>query len=204
MANQAAGEGIMNLLGAAMVAGAYLLGSIPFGLLITRLMGGPDPRHGGSGNIGATNVTRLAGRAAGVATLFLDAAKGAVPMALALAYLPPWPAAAVGLAAFLGHLYPLYLGFKGGKGVATALGVLATASPLTFLATLGVLVLAAWWSGHVSVGSMAGCASAPIWLMIWGQSPPLTFMALAMALMVIWRHRANIVRLRQGSEHGWR
>jgi glycerol-3-phosphate acyltransferase PlsY len=194
----------MNLLDVAMVVGAYLLGSIPFGLLITRCLGGPDPRQGGSGNIGATNVTRLAGRSAGVATLFLDAAKGAVPMAVALHYLSEWPAAAVGLAAFLGHIFPLYLGFKGGKGVATALGVLAAASPLSLLATVGVLALTAWLSGHVSVGSMAGCASAPLWLLLWGHSTPLTVMALAMALLVIWRHRENLVRLRQGQEHSWR
>ncbi|CAO0822615.1 Glycerol-3-phosphate acyltransferase [Desulfarculales bacterium] len=194
----------MNLLGAAWFAGAYLLGSIPFGLLITRLLGGPDPRSGGSGNIGATNVTRLAGRGAGVATLFLDAAKGAVPMALALHHLPEWLAVAVGLAAFLGHIFPLYLGFKGGKGVATALGVLAAASPLSLLATLGVLILAAWWSGHVSVGSMTGCASAPIWLMVWEHSVPLALMGLAMALLVVWCHRENIVRLRQGQESSWR
>lgn len=194
----------MTLLGAAMIVGAYLLGSIPFGLLITRLLGGPDPRQGGSGNIGATNVTRLAGRSAGVATLFLDAAKGAVPMALALVYLPDWPAAAVGLAAFLGHIFPLYLGFKGGKGVATALGVLAAASPLSLLATVGILALTAWWSGHVSLGSLAGCASAPLWLLFWGHSTPLTLMALAMALLVVWRHRENIARLRQGRENSWR
>jgi acyl phosphate:glycerol-3-phosphate acyltransferase len=194
----------MTFLGVAMILGAYLLGSVPFGLLITRALGGPDPRHGGSGNIGATNVTRLAGRWAGVATLFLDAAKGALPMGLALHYLPDWPAAAVGLAAFLGHIFPLYLRFKGGKGVATALGVLAAVSPLTLLATLGVLALAAWWSGHVSVGSLAGCASSPLWLALWGHGLPLTLMALAMALVVLWRHRDNIARLRQGQENSWR
>ncbi|MBI5523733.1 MAG: glycerol-3-phosphate 1-O-acyltransferase PlsY [Desulfarculus sp.] len=194
----------MDLWAAALVLGGYLLGSIPFGLLVTRLLGGPDPRGGGSGNIGATNVTRLAGKTAGVATLFLDAAKGTLPTALALHYLAPAPAAAVGLAAFLGHVFPLYLGFKGGKGVATALGVLAAVTPLGLLATMAVLVLAAWWSGHVSVGSLAGCLSAPAWLWLLGQPAPLVVMALVMAALVVWRHKDNIARLRQGSEHGLR
>lgn len=184
--------------------GAYLVGSVPFGLAVARLCGGVDPRHGGSGNIGATNVSRLAGKSAGAATLLLDAAKGWLPAYLAWSWLEPWQAAAVGLAAFLGHIFPIYLKFKGGKGVATALGVLLAATPLGFLIILAVLGGTAWWSGHMSVGSLAGIGSAPLVMLFLGEPRPLVFSTLAIALLVIWRHKDNISRLRSGREHGWR
>lgn len=188
-----------------LVLAAYLLGSVPFGLVVTRLLGGPDPRVGGSGNIGATNVTRLAGKTAGALTLLLDAAKGWAPTALALAWWGPgWAAAAVGLAAFLGHLLPLYLRFKGGKGVATALGVILALSPWACLGMLAVLAGLAWLSGYVSLGSLAGCLSAPVWLLVLREPAPLAAMAGVMALLVLWAHRENIARLRQGQEHSFR
>jgi glycerol-3-phosphate acyltransferase PlsY len=188
-----------------LVLAAYLLGSVPFGLVVARLLGGPDPRAGGSGNIGATNVTRLAGKTAGGLTLVLDAAKGWAPTALALAWWGPgWAAAAVGLAAFLGHLLPIYLRFKGGKGVATALGVMLAVSPWAFLGMLAVLAGVAWLSGYVSLGSLAGCASAPLWLLALREPAPLAAMAGVMALLVLWAHRENIARLRQGQEHSFR
>ena len=183
---------------------AYLLGSVPFGLMATRLTDGPDPRSGGSGNIGATNVTRLAGKKAGVLTLFLDAAKGWIPTFLALAWWGPgWTAAAVGLAAFLGHLLPVYLRFKGGKGVATGIGVMLAFSPWACLGILAVLASLAWLSGYVSLGSLAGCLSAPVWLFVLREPAPLVGMAAIMALLVLWAHRKNIAQLRQGQEHGF-
>lgn len=201
----------MILAEAGLVTAAYLLGSVPFGLLTARVMGGPDPRRGGSGNIGATNVARLAGKTAGAITLLLDAAKGWLPMALALSWFGPsswpnlhWAAAAVGLAAFLGHCYPLYLGFKGGKGVATALGVLLAASPLAGLIALAVIAGLAWGTGHMAVGSLAGCGLAPVVMLVLGVPAPFTSMALVMAALVALRHRENIARLRAGNEPGFR
>jgi glycerol-3-phosphate acyltransferase PlsY len=182
--------------------GAYLLGAVPFGLLVARAFGGPDPRTAGSKNIGANNVARLVGKSAGLLTLFLDAGKGAAPTALALACLSPWQAVLVGLAAFIGHIWPVFLGFKGGKGVATAIGVILAFSPGALAGVLAVFFLTAWWSGYVSVGSMAACASAPIWLFLAGRPWVMVAASLLMALVVVWRHRENIARLRAGQEHG--
>ncbi|MCF8032792.1 MAG: glycerol-3-phosphate 1-O-acyltransferase PlsY [Desulfarculaceae bacterium] len=190
--------------GLGLVLGGYLLGAVPFGLLVARFLGGVDPRQGGSGNIGATNVSRQAGRAAGVLTLVLDVAKGAVPTALALDLLNPAWAAAVGLAAFVGHCWPVYLRFKGGKGVATFLGALLGMAPWAALASGLVLILVAIISRHMSLGSMAGGVSSVFWL--WLLGAPVAFMACAslMSLMIIYKHRTNITRLKAGEEHGWR
>jgi len=182
--------------------GAYLLGSIPFGLVLCKLLGKPDPRTAGSKNIGATNVSRLAGKPVGVATLLLDVAKGAVPIWLAAGWLPDWQCAAVGLAAFVGHCYSAYLGFRGGKGVATAMGVYLAISWPSLLGVLAVFIATAWRSKHVSLGSLLACASAPLWLLAWGQPWPIVIIALVMALLVVWKHRENIARLRAGTEHG--
>lgn len=201
----------MNLPLLTLVLVAYLLGSIPFGLVVSRALGAPDPRTGGSGNLGATNVARMAGKPAGIITLLLDAAKGAVPTALALAWLPdqgpalpqftPLAAILTGLAAFCGHCWPVYLRFKGGKGVATALGVYLALSPLVLLGVLAVFFLAAWRTRHVSVGSMAGCSSAPVWLLLRGAAWPVVAVSVLMALLVILRHRENLARLRRGEEN---
>lgn len=184
----------------AYLAAAYLLGAAPFGLLVSRLFGGPDPRTKGSQNIGATNVARLSGLPAGVTTLVLDVAKGFVPASLAYDQLGLWPAVLSGLAAFCGHLWPVYLGFKGGKGVATAIGVILAWSPLACLGTIAVFGLSVWLKGYVSLGSMLGCASAPLWMLALGKPLPLVAAGLVMALLVLWRHRQNIARLQQGSE----
>ena len=185
-----------------LILGAYLLGAVPFGLLVARAFGGPDPRFAGSKNIGANNVARLVGKPAGLITLFLDVGKGAAPTALALDLLPVWQAAMVGLCAFTGHIWPIFLRFKGGKGVATAIGVILAFSPSALAGVLTVFFLTAWWSGYVSVGSMAACGSAPLWLLIAGQPWPVLAVALIMALVIVWRHRENIARLRAGQEHG--
>lgn len=192
----------MTMLWIGLMAGAYLLGSIPFGLVLCKLLGKADPRNAGSGNIGATNVARLAGKPIGAATLLLDVAKGAVPVFLAAAWLPEWQGAAVGLAAFVGHCYPVYLGFKGGKGVATAMGVYLAFSWPALIGVLAIFILSAWRSGYVSLGSILACGSAPLWLLAWGQPWPMVLIALAMAIIVVWKHRENIARLRAGSEHG--
>lgn len=194
----------MILAGLALIIVGYLLGAIPFGLLVSRAMGGPDPRQGGSGNIGATNVARQAGKSAGVLTLLLDIGKGLGPALLADYWLTPWWAGAVGLAAFVGHCWPVYLSFRGGKGVATFLGVLLGLAPIAGLATGLVVILLAIFSKHMSLGSMVGCGSSVGWL--WVAEAPLAFMVMAavMTLLVMYKHRENIDRLRAGQEHVWR
>lgn len=182
---------------AALVLG-YLLGSIPFGLVLTRLFGAGDLRAIGSGSIGATNVLRTGRKGLAAATLILDAGKGAVAILIAEAMQPGLgPMAA--LAAFVGHCYPVWLGFKGGKGVATALGILIVLSwPIALISAL-------IWLGTVaifrisSLGAMAATASAPIAALILGKIALLPLL-IALALLIVWKHRGNIARLRAGTE----
>ncbi len=193
--------------GLAFVVAGYLLGSVPFGLLISRALAGVDVRQVGSGNIGATNVGRAAGPAAGVATLVLDAAKGALPALAAQAVLEPagpggaaWPAAA-GVAAFLGHLFPPWLRFRGGKGVATALGVALALSP--WVALVAALAFAAVFAATriVSAGSLAGAAACVAGMLVaHGARSPATWAAAFMAAAIAVRHRGNIGRLARGEE----
>jgi glycerol-3-phosphate acyltransferase PlsY len=193
--------------GLALTAAAYLFGSIPFGLLLTRALAGVDVRQVGSGNIGATNVGRAAGPAAGIATLVLDAAKGALPVLAAGAFLDPagpgggaWPAAA-GVAAFLGHLFPPWLRFRGGKGVATALGVTLALSPWVALAAIVAFAAVMAVTRIVSVSSLAGAATcAGGMLAAHGGRSPATWAAAFMAAATFVRHRANIARLARGEE----
>ena len=178
---------------------AYLLGSVPFGLLITRVMGLGDPREIGSGNIGATNVLRTGSKAAGAATLLLDALKGLVPVLIGRWLFGDGGAELGGVAAFLGHLFPIWLRFKGGKGVATFFGVLfGLAWPLGLLSGaiwLGV----AWLTRMSSAGALSATAAAPIVAAIFG--PPGAFYALALIAVLIWiRHGANIRRILAGRE----
>lgn len=194
------------------MTGAYLLGSVPFGLLMSRAFGGPDPRTAGSGNLGATNVARVAGKAAGIMTLLLDAAKGAAPTVLAISWLQgsgepvlagisATTAALTGLAALCGHCWPAYLRFKGGKGVATAMGIYLAASLPVLAGVVGVFALTAWRTKHVSLGSMACCSTAPLWMMLAGMPWQWVAVTTVMALLIIWRHRENLNRLRQGEEN---
>jgi len=183
--------------GAALLIG-YLLGSIPFGLLLTRMAGGGDLRAIGSGNIGATNVLRTGRKGLAALTLILDAAKGAAAVLLAQWLNPEWGLIG-GLAAFFGHCYPVWLSFKGGKGVASYLGiVLALAWPVG-------LVFAAVWLGalallrYSSVGGMAAAIAAPFAAAAMGEIQ-LVVMLIAMTLIVLWKHRANIARLLAGEE----
>ncbi len=176
----------------------YVLGSIPFGVILTRLGGAGDLRQIGSGNIGATNVLRTGRKGLAAATLILDAAKGAAAVLLA-EWLFPGHGVVAGAAAFLGHLYPVWLGFKGGKGVATMLGIIAAlhwpcallyaAVWLTLLATLRIS----------SVAGMLAAVSAPVSAAYHGRFD-LVLLFLALALLVLWKHRENIDRLISGTE----
>ena len=175
---------------------AYLLGSVPFGIVITRMFGLGDLRQIGSGNIGATNVLRTGSRPAAAATLILDAAKGGIAVLIARAVAGEDAAQLAGGAAFLGHLFPVFLGFKGGKGVATFLGtVLALAWPVGIAACLSWLAGAAV-SRISSVGALTAAALAPVWAMVLGYAQGLVLLG-----ALVWvRHGANIGRLRTGTE----
>lgn len=180
-----------------MLAG-YLLGSIPFGLLLTRMVG-IDIRQVGSGNIGTTNVLRTGNKGIAAATLLLDAGKGAAAVLLARHFGGLEAGMLAGVAAFLGHCYPVWLKFRGGKGVATLLGVTLAAVPLA-----GVIALVAWLVGalvtrYSSVGGIVSAVAAP--LAAWGLGFAHSAIALAvMAAVLVWKHRENIGRLRSGTE----
>jgi glycerol-3-phosphate acyltransferase PlsY len=177
---------------------SYLLGTIPFGLLLTRAAGLGDIRSIGSGNIGATNVLRTGNKKLAAATLLLDGAKGAAAVLIAQHFAPPimlW----AGLAAFLGHLFPVWLGFKGGKGVATGLGVfLGVCFPVGILACAAWLV-AAFALRFSSAGALAAFAIAPLAALALGR-PSFALLALVIGALVYWKHSANIARLRLGTE----
>jgi len=187
--------------------GAYLLGSIPFGLLFTRLFGGGDVRKAGSGNIGATNVARVAGPVPAVLTLIFDFAKGAAPVWLAGRLTEEsamWMVSAA-LGAILGHCFPVWLKFRGGKGVATAAGAFCALSPAALLGSVILFLLVLFFWRYVSLASISATAAMPLLIYIlWapGHAPPLsiTFGALASAVIIIYKHDANIQRLVQGEE----
>jgi acyl phosphate:glycerol-3-phosphate acyltransferase len=184
---------------AALIAG-YLIGSLSFAVIVSRASGLADPRSYGSKSSGATNVLRSGNRVAALLTLALDALKGYVPVLLVLVYGPrvglgETTAAFVGLAAFIGHLWPVFFGFKGGKGVATAAGVLFAINPVLGASALASFALILLFSRYVSLASMVAAAFAPFYqVLIWGVEPGVLAIAI-MALLVIWRHEANIRRL---------
>jgi len=186
---------------------AYLLGSIPFGVILTRLFGGTDVRKAGSGNIGATNVARVVGPLAGILTLVLDAAKGAAAVFLAQRLSndsATWLMMAA-LAALVGHCFPMWLKFKGGKGVATAAGVFLMLSPLAFGVAVVLFVLVVVFWRYVSLGSISAAAAMPLLMyFLWAprHAPPLaiTIGTLAAALLIIFKHRGNLQRLLAGAE----
>src|SRR5271155_478194 len=186
---------------------AYLLGSIPVGLLVGKLFASADVRKSGSGNIGATNVARVAGPFAGVLTLLLDAAKGAFAVLLAARLTNDsalWMMIA-GLCALVGHCFPIWLGFHGGKGVATAAGVFLVLCPPAFLGAVILFFLVVLYWRFVSLGSMSAAAAMPLLIyFFWAphHAPPfaVTFGSLAAALLIVYKHDANIQRLVQGGE----
>ncbi len=186
----------------------YLVGAIPFGLVIGKSVG-VDVRQEGSRNIGATNVNRVLGKKLGALTLFCDCLKGLLPMWLASAVLggqgqSELIVALTGVMAVIGHMFPVYLGFRGGKGVATGLGVFLFLSPPTIVVCLAVFLLAVRLSGFVSVGSLLASALAPLWLLLFGASWPAVAAALVIAVLIWIKHHENIARLRRGEEKPWK
>ena len=187
------------------VLAAYLVGSLSFAVIVSRLMGLADPRSYGSKNPGATNVLRSGNKAAAVLTLVLDALKGYVPVLLALLWrdrlgLSELAVAMVGLAAFLGHLWPVFFRFEGGKGVATAAGVLLALNPHLGAATLASWLIVAVFMRYSSLASLVAAVFAPFYqLLIWGGGD-LMVAILPMSLLLIWRHAGNIRRLLDGTE----
>lgn len=189
---------------------AYLLGSLSFAVIVSRGMGLSDPRTYGSGNPGATNVLRSGSKAAAIVTLLLDAAKGWLPVMLVqwfgAAYgLGEGTQALVGLAAFVGHLYPVFFGFQGGKGVATAAGVLLAFEPWLGVAALASFAIIAFFFRYVSLASMVAAVFAPAYYLLgngvaWQASGAKTLAMVAMGLLLIWRHRENVKRLLAGTE----
>lgn len=185
------------------VAAAYLLGSFSFGIIVSRLFGLPDPRTVGSGNPGATNVMRSGKKAAALLTLLGDAGKGWLAVWLAQRYgLGVEWVCAVALAVFIGHLYPVFYGFQGGKGVATAAGVLLAISPLLGLAVLATWLIAfAMWRIS-SLSALIAAGFAPVYAAVPGFSLT-TGTVLVLSLLLIWRHRRNIRKLLDGTEPGF-
>jgi glycerol-3-phosphate acyltransferase PlsY len=185
---------------------AYLVGSLSFAVIVSRAMGLSDPRTYGSGNPGATNVLRSGSKAAAVLTLGLDALKGFVPVLLAVHLGPRYglgegTVALVALAAFLGHLYPVFFHFRGGKGVATAAGTLFGIDPLLGAATLATWLIIAAFFRYSSLASIVAAVFAPFWQLLTDGSGPVAFALIAMALLLLWRHEANIKRLFAGTEN---
>ncbi len=184
---------------------AYLIGSLSFAVIVSRAMGLNDPRSYGSGNPGATNVLRSGNKAAAALTLLLDALKGYVPVVLVKEFGMPYglddgTLAMVGLAAFLGHLWPVFFHFRGGKGVATAAGVLLGLNPWLGLATLATWIIIAAFTRYSSLAAIVAALFAPFYqLLIWGGGP-VAVAVMAMGGLLVWRHRANIQKLLQGTE----
>jgi glycerol-3-phosphate acyltransferase PlsY len=183
----------------------YLLGSISAAIVTCKLMGLPDPRSHGSGSPGATNVLRTGNKTAAIITLLGDAAKGLMPVLLAHFYIhrhsgPAWLPAAAGFGAFIGHLYPLYFGFRGGKGVATAYGVLLGIAWPVFVMTGSTWLLMAAIFRISSLSALTAFALAPLYGYWWLGSGTTAAWILAMTVLIWWRHRANIQRLLNGTE----
>jgi acyl phosphate:glycerol-3-phosphate acyltransferase len=186
----------------------YLVGSIPFGLIISKMVG-VDVRTQGSRNIGATNVNRVLGKKLGFVTLICDCLKGFLPMYLAAVVLPESETkellvALTGLMAVLGHLFPIYLRLRGGKGVATRTGVLLYLSPLAIAISLGVFVAVVALTGFVSVGSLLASGLIPLWLYFLGASKTTIGVATGVAFLIWLKHHENINRLLHGKEKSWK
>ncbi|HEY0822268.1 MAG TPA: glycerol-3-phosphate 1-O-acyltransferase PlsY [Ramlibacter sp.] len=192
------------------VLAAYLLGSLAFAVIVSKLMGLSDPRTFGSKNPGATNVLRSGSKAAAIVTLLLDALKGLVPVLLVKFYGAPYglregTMAMVGLAAFLGHLYPVFFRFQGGKGVATFIGVVFGIHWILGVATGLTWLIIAFFFRYSSLASLVSAAFAPVYYLMgnrlgWYAEKPVAVALFAMGLLLAWRHRANIQRLLAGKE----
>ena len=189
----------------AAVLAAYCIGSLSFAVIVSRAMGLADPRSYGSGNPGATNVLRSGKRSAAVLTLALDALKGYAPVLAALILAPRFgfgagTVAGVGLAAFLGHVWPVFFKFKGGKGVATAAGVLLAFNPWLGAATLATWLIVALFFRYSSLASLAAAVFAPFYQVLIWEADAYAAAIAAMSLLLIWRHEGNIKKLLAGTE----
>lgn len=200
------------------IAVGYLLGSIPFGYLLVRVTQGADVRESGSGGTGATNVSRRAGKKAGVVVLLLDALKGAAAVIVAQLILAgeanaDWLIAASSVACIAGHIFPVWLKFKGGKGVATGLGVFAVLAPSAVALAIGMFVIVVFLTRYVSLGSIIASLALPLIIFVLYKSnigdfdlsfAPLVCASLGGGLLIVWMHRANIKRLLAGTENKFR
>ena len=189
------------LLDVALIGGGYAVGSIATAILVARALGLGDPRQSGSGNPGATNILRIGGKKAALLTLLGDLTKGVIPIVIArLLGLEDWALAAVALATFLGHLYPVFFGFRGGKGVATALGILLALLPVLGLSILGIWILVFAVTRVSSLAALlAAVGAVPIVFAVYAATS-MRLLVLVLALLILWRHRGNIRRLLDGSE----
>jgi glycerol-3-phosphate acyltransferase PlsY len=186
---------------AAAAIAAYLLGSIPFALIVTRRLTGLDLRRVGSGNLGAANAARASGVAVGVLIALLDMAKGAAGVAVAVwlttnAAAPP----VAGLAAIIGHVYPIWLRFHGGKGVATACGVFSVLTPIAIPPALAIFLLTAWLTRYLSLASLLATLAVPPLAYAAGSPDPAVLAAIAASIVIVFRHRSNVLRLKAGTE----
>jgi len=198
----------MSLTAVFLIVASYLIGAVPFGLLLSR-SSGIDIRTQGSCNIGATNVARLLGKKMGILTLLLDVAKGFFPMFVTALIIGHGPGrnlliALSGAATVLGHMYPVYLGFKGGKGVATGLGVFLYLAPLSVLFSLLLFIVAVALSGFVSLGSLLASAAIPLWLFLLGEATWKILLSIFIGCMIWFKHVPNIKRLLAGTEKSWK
>lgn len=184
---------------------AYLVGSVPFALILATRWGSRDLYQIGSGNPGAANVWRVVGRRAGLLVAILDIAKGAAGVAIArLLHAEGAAPAAAGLAAVVGHVYPVWLRYRGGKGVATACGAFSVLAPAALLPALAIFIVGVWTTKYVSLGSVLASASLPALAFVTGSEPPVLAAASAAAILIVFRHRSNLARLRLGTEPRFR
>lgn len=181
----------------------YLVSALPTGVLLARIMGYEDVRRKGSGNIGATNVYRVAGKLPGILTLIGDILKGALPLLAIKHWLAPTPGqlGLLALLAIIGHCYPVYLGFRGGKGVATAFGILLVLSPKAVLGAAGLFILTVAVTRFISLGSVVAALAMPLLVLFLGHPQEIVAGTLCIAVLIVWRHRSNLRRLLDGTEN---
>jgi acyl phosphate:glycerol-3-phosphate acyltransferase len=180
---------------------AYLFGSIPFGLVIGKIFYGVDVRQHGSGNVGTTNVFRVLGKKAGVAVLICDMLKGYIPGVLAAWLFNPWFAIFIAAAPVVGHMYSVFLKFKGGKGIATGAAAVAALVPLVFLCIVTTWVVLLLTTRYVSVASLAATTLVPVLTILLGEPLPYQIASVLVTIVIWWAHRGNLKRLRAGEEH---
>jgi glycerol-3-phosphate acyltransferase PlsY len=180
---------------------AYLIGSIPFGLVVGKLFYGVDVREHGSGNVGTTNVFRVLGKKAGIAVMISDILKGYVPAAIAAALFDPWVAIFIAAAPVLGHIYSIFLKGKGGKGIATGAGVVLALVPVAFAIIFSTWLILIVLTRYVSVASLVAAVMVPVLTIAFGEPLPYEIAGFLVAVLVWWAHRGNIRRLLAGEEH---